>query len=60
VVYTNWVPRPRWAVLHGLSHPNLAAAKAEALATLRDHVEVDHVELTDGCTTVLEVIRRVA
>jgi hypothetical protein len=58
MIYTNWIPRPRFAVLHGLSHPTIEAARAEAIATLKDCPEVDKVELTDGYTKVFETVTR--
>lgn len=56
--YTHWVPRPRFAVLHGLSHPTLEAARKEAEQTLLNDREVNYVEITDGKTHVFETIER--
>jgi hypothetical protein len=56
--YTNWIPRPRFAVMYGLDHATSDAARNEAKQTLRDHSEVSKVEITDGTIRVYETITR--
>jgi hypothetical protein len=58
MIWTHWIPRPRFAVMHGAEHKTIEDARDEARRTLRDNPEVDHVDLTDGYTTVLETVRR--
>lgn len=56
--WTHWVPRPRFAVMHGAKHASIEAARTEARATLTASPEVDHVEITDGYSGVYETVRR--
>ena len=50
--YTSWSPRPRFALLYGLSYPTLALAQAEARQTLLANLGTtngtERVDITDG------------